>query len=57
MVATARARLEAAGARVDYVEIVDPLTLEPVAEAVPGSVMLVAAFVGTTRLIDNMVLP
>jgi len=57
LVATARARLEAAGARVDYVEIVHPLTLQPAAEAVPGSVMLLAAVVGTTRLIDNMVLP
>ncbi len=57
LVATARARLEAAGARVDYVQVVHPLTLQPVAEAVTGSVMLVAAFVGTTRLIDNLVLP
>jgi pantoate--beta-alanine ligase len=57
LVATARARLETAGARVDYVELVHPLTLQPVAEAVSGSVMLLAAFLGTTRLIDNMVLP
>jgi pantoate--beta-alanine ligase len=57
LVAAARARLEAAGARVDYVEIVHPVTLQPQAEAVPGSVMLLAAFVGTTRLIDNLVLP
>jgi pantoate--beta-alanine ligase len=56
LVAAARARLEAAGARIDYVEIVHPLTLQPVAEAVPGSVMLLAAFIGTTRLIDNQVL-
>jgi pantoate--beta-alanine ligase len=54
--AVARARLEAAGARIDYVEVVHPLSLQPVAEAVPGSVMLLAAFVGTTRLIDNLVL-
>jgi pantoate--beta-alanine ligase len=53
----ARARLAAAGARLDYVEIVHPHTLQPVAEAVPGSVMLLAASVGTTRLIDNLVLP
>lgn len=57
LAATARARLEAAGARVDYVEIVAPLTLAPVAVAAPGSVLLLAAFVGTTRLIDNLVLP
>jgi pantoate--beta-alanine ligase len=57
LLAAARARLEAAGARVDYVEIVHPLTLRAVPEAVAGSVMLLAAFVGTTRLIDNRVLP
>jgi pantoate--beta-alanine ligase len=55
--AAARERLAAAGARVDYVEIVHPETLAPVARAEPGSVMLVAAFVGTTRLIDNVRLP
>lgn len=57
LLARARARLEAAGARVDYVEIVDPLALTPVARAEPGAVMLLAAFVGRTRLIDNLVLP
>ena len=55
--ARARARLEAADARVDYVEIVHPETLAPVAVAAPGSVMLLAAFVGSTRLIDNGRLP
>jgi pantoate--beta-alanine ligase len=57
LVAGARARLAAAGARIDYVEVVHPETLQPVAEAVPGSVMLLAAWVGSTRLIDNLVLP
>lgn len=55
--AGARAALEAAGVRVDYVEIVHPESLAPVARAEPGSVMLVAAFVGKTRLIDNVKLP
>ena len=55
--AGARASLDAAGARVDYVEVVHPETLAPVDRADPGSVMLVAAFVGTTRLIDNVRLP
>lgn len=55
--ARARARLEAADARVDYVEVVHPESLEPLATAAPGSVMLLAAFVGTTRLIDNSRLP
>jgi pantoate--beta-alanine ligase len=55
--ARARERLVGAGVRVDYVEIVDPDTLVPVARAAPGTVMLVAAFVGSTRLIDNVRLP
>jgi pantoate--beta-alanine ligase len=55
--ARTRALLEAAPARVDYVDVVDPESLRPVAVAAPGSVMLVAAFVGSTRLIDNVRLP
>jgi pantoate--beta-alanine ligase len=55
--ARARARLEGVRARVDYVEIVHPESLAPVQAAAPGSVMLLAAFVGTTRLIDNSRLP
>jgi pantoate--beta-alanine ligase len=55
--AGARERIGAAGARVDYVEIVHPETLAPVARAASGSVMLVAALVGRTRLIDNVRLP
>jgi len=55
--ARARSGLEEAGLRVDYVELVEPVTLAKVAVAVPGSVMLLAAFAGRTRLIDNLVLP
>jgi pantoate--beta-alanine ligase len=55
--ARARARIEAAPARLEYVEIVHPDTLAPVARAEPGSRMLVAAFFGSTRLIDNAGLP
>jgi pantoate--beta-alanine ligase len=40
-------------ARVDYVEIFDPDTLEPVALARPGVHLALAVFVGRTRLIDN----
>ncbi len=43
--------------RVDYIELVDWETLEPVDTAVPGTLFAVAAFVGTTRLIDNTILP
>jgi pantoate--beta-alanine ligase len=57
LAARARARLEAAQARVDYVELVHPASLAPVARAEPGTVLLLAAFVGRTRLIDNGALP
>ena len=39
-----------------YPEIVDPETLEPLSIATPPALVAVAAFVGTTRLIDNIVL-
>jgi pantoate--beta-alanine ligase len=55
--ARARWRLEAAQARIDYVELVHPDTLARVSRAEPGTVMLLAAFLGTTRLIDNRRLP
>lgn len=42
--------------RVDYIELVDWATLEPVKTAAPGSLFAVAAYVGPTRLIDNAVL-
>jgi pantoate--beta-alanine ligase len=57
LAALARRRLEEAGARVDYVELVHPETLAPVTEAIPGTRLLLAAFVGKTRLIDNLALP
>ena len=37
-----------------YAEAVDGISLEPVAEALPGTVLAVAAYCGTTRLIDNL---
>ncbi len=43
--------------RLDYFEIVDRNTLEPVAETSGGALVAVAAYVGETRLIDNIVLP
>jgi pantoate--beta-alanine ligase len=43
-------------ARLDYIDIVDPETLEPLAEISKTSLVAVAAFLGTTRLIDNVVL-
>lgn len=43
-------------ARVDYAAIVDPVRLEPVERVTSGCVALVAARVGTARLIDNVIL-
>ncbi len=59
------ARLVAAGreemagvssVRLDYFEIVDPEILDPVADISAGALVAVAAFVGNTRLIDNILL-
>jgi pantoate--beta-alanine ligase len=44
------------GARLDYLEIVDPNTLDPIATITAPVLVAVAAFVGTTRLIDNVIL-
>jgi len=45
-----------AGARLDYFEIVDPDTLEAVQTIGARTLVAVAVYVGTTRLIDNIVL-
>jgi len=42
--------------RIDYVELVDWITLTSVETAVPGTLFAVAAYVGPTRLIDNIIL-
>ena len=42
--------------RLDYFEIVDPDTLDPVEDISSGALVAVAAFVGSTRLIDNILL-
>lgn len=54
--AAVRSALEVPGVEVDYAEVVDPATLEPVRHAAPGAVCAVAARVGRTRLIDNGIL-
>lgn len=48
--------LEKAGSRVDYVEIVEPATLERVEQINGSARMAVAAYIGETRLIDNILL-
>jgi pantoate--beta-alanine ligase len=55
----AAGREEVAGeksVRLDYFEIVDPDSLDPVEIVVGGALVAVAACVGPTRLIDNMLL-
>jgi pantoate--beta-alanine ligase len=55
----AAAKQEFAGepaVRLDYIEVVDPETLEPKADVTKHALAAVAAFVGQTRLIDNIVL-
>jgi pantoate--beta-alanine ligase len=42
--------------RLDYVELVEWTTLEPIEAAGKGSLFAIAAWVGATRLIDNTVL-
>jgi len=46
----------AAGVRLDYAEIVDARSLEPVSDVGDGALVAVAAWVGKTRLIDNVVI-
>lgn len=47
----------APGIKLDYAEIVDPNTLESIPNIRNGALIAVAAWVGTTRLIDNALLP
>jgi pantoate--beta-alanine ligase len=42
--------------RMDYFEVIDPETLEPVEHITKPALVAVAAYVGSTRLIDNLVL-
>lgn len=53
VLAAMRAALAAGTDRIDYVAAVDPEHLTPVARLAPGTVLLLAAYVGAARLIDN----
>ncbi len=44
------------GVAAEYIAVVDPATLEPVARAGEDTVVAIAARVGSTRLIDNVIL-
>ena len=56
-VVAARFKLDAAGFRVDYVAVRDPDTLKPLSGPVKRARVLVAAYLGKTRLIDNVPMP
>ena len=57
LIAAARSVFAAEPAvRVDYIELVNWATLLPVETASPGTLFAVAAWVGTTRLIDNTII-
>ena len=57
LLSTGRAAIDSEpGVSIDYLAIADPGTLEPLDEAAPGSVAMVAARIGRTRLIDNVIL-
>jgi pantoate--beta-alanine ligase len=43
-------------ASIDYIVIVDPLTLEPVNNVTEGDRLALAVYIGSTRLIDNAAL-
>ncbi|MDT4807549.1 Pantothenate synthetase [compost metagenome] len=49
-----KSMLQKAGFRLDYLEIRAARTLEPPAQQDKSLVILVAAFIGNTRLIDNL---
>jgi pantoate--beta-alanine ligase len=44
------------GIKIDYIEIVDPDSLDPIDQITRKSLVALAAFVGPTRLIDNSLL-
>ena len=46
---------EERGAKLDYFEVVNPDTLEPVSSVKGGALVAVAAWLGATRLIDNLI--
>jgi pantoate--beta-alanine ligase len=57
LAASVRRELEAAGLRVDYVEVVDPEMMAPASKAAPGTALAAAVRIGNTRLIDNVLVP
>ncbi len=57
ILAAARAELEhTPEVRVQYLELVDPQTLQPLTQVKDKGLLAIAAYVGQTRLIDNLLL-
>lgn len=57
LTAAIRSQLDAQpGVEVEYIAVADPDRLEPVGIALPGTVLAIAARLGSTRLIDNTIL-
>ena len=56
LLARVRGTMRDANVEPEYVELVDGESLEPLGEAAEGAVLAVAARVGETRLIDNVIL-
>jgi pantoate--beta-alanine ligase len=55
LVAGTQVMAEEPAVKLDYFEIVDRDTLDPVSDVSSGALVAVAAYVGSTRLIDNLV--
>ena len=53
---TIKENIEYSGGVIDYIECVDPLSLQSVQEAEADTRMMLAVYFGKTRLIDNMAL-
>ncbi len=56
VLAAGRAVLDDAGVDVEYLSLVDPETMEPLEELSGDALAVVAARIGTTRLIDNVLI-
>ncbi len=57
LIARVRQTIEASQpTRIDYIELVSPSNLEPLAQAENSDILAAAVYYGTTRLIDNLVL-
>lgn len=54
LIERARQQLETQGLRADYLDLRDAISLEPVNAQTTDMVVLAAAYVGKTRLIDNL---